>query len=190
MARAVFRTLEGTFFFTFREHGSPSDVGGYLVTQEGTPDDPGLPMDDLVTMANNSTASSVLLILDCCFSGAAGNPASLQAAATEGRALLREGVTVLAASRSTQVAMEVAGHGVFKISSSAGCGEAQPTFGVECLPPQFMRMPKPRSAPGIRGRCTSLTRPASNRFVTASRKCRTQFFRELAAYFPTADHDR
>jgi hypothetical protein len=110
--RELFQDFRGDVLFYFSGHGSPTDVGGYLVTQEGTPDDPGLPMDDIVTMANNSTANSVLLILDCCFSGAAGNPASLQAAA-EGRALLREGVTVLAASRATQVAMEVAGHGVF-----------------------------------------------------------------------------
>ena len=71
--RELFQDFLGDLLFYFSGHGSPSDVGGYLVTQDGTPDDPGLPMNDLLTMANNSKASTVLLILDCCFSGSLGN---------------------------------------------------------------------------------------------------------------------
>jgi hypothetical protein len=63
-------------------------------------------------MANNSAAASVLLILDCCFSGAAGNAPSVQSA-VENKAILRQGVTILAAAGSQQVAIETAGHGVF-----------------------------------------------------------------------------
>lgn len=112
--RELFQDFRDDVLFYFSGHGSPTDVGGYLVTQDGTPDDLGLPMDDVVTMANNSTARTVLLILDCCFSGAIGNPAGLQPGGDlENRALLREGVTILAASRPTQVAMEVGGYGVF-----------------------------------------------------------------------------
>jgi hypothetical protein len=111
--RELFQDFRGDVIFYFSGHGSPTDVGGYLVTQDGTLDDPGLPMDDLVTMANNSSAATVLLILDCCFSGSTGNPPSLQAGSVESRALLREGVTILAASRPTEVSMEVDGHGVF-----------------------------------------------------------------------------
>jgi Caspase domain len=111
--RELFQECKGDVLFYFSGHGTPTDVGGYLVTQDGTPDDPGLPMDDVVTLANNSSASTVLLILDCCFSGSVGNPPSLQANSLEDRALLREGVTILAASRPTQVSLEVGGHGVF-----------------------------------------------------------------------------
>lgn len=111
--RELFEDFSGDVLFYFSGHGSPLDVGGYLVTQDGTLDDPGLPMEDVVTMANNSSARTVLLILDCCFSGSTGNPPSLQAGTLEGRALLREGVTILAASRPAQVSMEVGGHGVF-----------------------------------------------------------------------------
>lgn len=110
--RELFHEFRDDVLFYFSGHGMPTDVGGYLVTQDGTPDDPGLPMDDLITMANNSAARSVLVILDCCFSGAAGNPAAVQGGSAS-RAILREGVTVLAASRATEVAMEVGGHGVF-----------------------------------------------------------------------------
>jgi Caspase domain len=111
--RELFQDFKEDVLFYFSGHGTPTEVGGYLVTQDGTSDDPGLAMDDVVTMANNSTARTVLLILDCCFSGSVGNPPSLQVSNLENRALLREGVTILAASRPTEVSMEIGGHGVF-----------------------------------------------------------------------------
>lgn len=109
----LFQDFKGDVLFYFSGHGIQTATGGYLVTQEGTPDDPGLSMDDLVTMANASSASTVLIILDCCFSGGAGNPPSLQNGLSEGRAVLREGITILAASRGTQTALEVGGQSVF-----------------------------------------------------------------------------
>jgi uncharacterized caspase-like protein len=111
--RELFQDFRGDVLFYFSGHGTPTEVGGYLVTQEGTTDDPGLAMQDMVDMANKSSASSVMLILDCCFSGSAGNPASVQGGGLESQAILREGVTILAASRPTQVSMEIGGHGVF-----------------------------------------------------------------------------
>jgi Caspase domain len=110
--RDLFQNFSGDVLFYFSGHGAPTEVGGYLVTQEGTTDDPGLAMQDVVDMANNSLASTVLIILDCCFSGSAGNPASIQAGSLD-RAILREGVTILAASGPAQVSMEIGGHGVF-----------------------------------------------------------------------------
>jgi Caspase domain len=111
--RELFQDFRGDVLFYFSGHGAPTDVGGYLMTQEGTPDDPGLAMNDLLTMANESQASTVLLILDCCFSGSAGGLPGAQGGSLESRAMLREGVTILAASRASQVSMEVGGHGVF-----------------------------------------------------------------------------
>jgi hypothetical protein len=109
----LFQDFDGDTIFYFSGHGTPTDLGGYLVTQEGTLTDPGLPMNDVVTLANKSRARSVLVILDCCFSGSAGNPANIQAGNLDNMAQLREGVTVLAASRPTEVSMELGGHGVF-----------------------------------------------------------------------------
>jgi Caspase domain len=111
--RELFQNFNGDVLFYFSGHGIPSDVGGYLATQEGTKDDPGLPMQEIVDMANNSSAATVLLILDCCFSGSAGNPGSLRSGSIENKAILREGVTIIAASSPGQTAMEVGGHGVF-----------------------------------------------------------------------------
>ncbi|CUX71669.1 MULTISPECIES: caspase family protein [Agrobacterium] len=110
--KELFGSFTGDAVFYFAGHGGPSGSGGFLVTQDGEDDDLGLPMNEIVQLANDSPTRSVLIILDCCFSGAAGNSASLQ---TPGlyQATLREGVTILAASRPTELAGEIDGHGVF-----------------------------------------------------------------------------
>lgn len=97
--------------FYFSGHGTPTKIGGYLVTQEGEPDDPGLRMNDIVELSAKSKARQIVLLFDCCFSGAAGNVTGGNS--IENQAQLREGVTILAASGSNEVAMEVGGHGVF-----------------------------------------------------------------------------
>ena len=111
--RELFQDFQGDVLFYYSGHGTPTDVGGYLMTQDGTTGDPGLAMNDLLTMANESKAKTVLLILDCCFSGSLGSLPGSQPGSLESRAVLREGVTILAASRASQVSMEVGGHGVF-----------------------------------------------------------------------------
>lgn len=108
----LFDAFEGDALFFFAGHGSITRAGGVLATQEGEREDPGLPMDELLTLANNSRARSVLLILDCCHSGALGNLAGLQSDSIE-RTLLRDGLTILAASRSSEASSEEGGHGVF-----------------------------------------------------------------------------
>jgi hypothetical protein len=110
----LFGDFAGDILFYFSGHGTPLRTGGFLVTQDGDPDDPGLAMDELLTLANWSRAQSVLLILDCCNSGYLGNPSNLQGAGSlQSQAQLREGVTVLAASRPAEAAIELYGHGVF-----------------------------------------------------------------------------
>jgi hypothetical protein len=110
----LFGVYKGDILFYFSGHGTPLKSGGYLVTQEGDQDDPGLAMDELLVLANLSEASSVLLILDCCNAGHLGLPAALQANGTgQYQAHLREGLTILAASRPTEDAFEAEGQGVF-----------------------------------------------------------------------------
>lgn len=109
------RLFDGTpdaVLFYFAGHGTPTVVGGFLATQDGKGNDVGLPMDELLTRANKSKAREVLLILDCCFSGALGNPAVLQGR-MDNSAILREGVTILAASSPHETAAEVGGQGMF-----------------------------------------------------------------------------
>jgi hypothetical protein len=109
----LFANFRGDILFYFSGHGAPLQSGGYLVTQDAVENDPGLPMNELVTLANSSQAGSVTLILDCCYAGWAGNRVGT-AGATENSAELREGVTILASSLPGETSDEVlGGHGVF-----------------------------------------------------------------------------
>jgi hypothetical protein len=122
----LFENFSGDVLFYYSGHGTPTSVGGYLVTQEGDLIEPGLAMHDLIVLANRSKARSILLILDCCYSGDIGNPANMQSGGSiENLALLREGVTILAASRATQTAALIRGQSVFtNLMSQALSGAA------------------------------------------------------------------
>lgn len=108
--------FEDMVLFYFSGHGYPSERGRYLVTQDGTATLPGILMNDLLQMANNASAREVLLIIDSCFAGGVGEP-DHDESERQGWELpniyLREGVTVLAAARPDQPAIEIDGHGVF-----------------------------------------------------------------------------
>jgi hypothetical protein len=123
VTRAYLREVWGQLFDNFTEdilfyfsgHGTPTQTGGCIVTQDATEHEPGLPMDELLLLANQSRAREVLIILDCCFAGSIGNPPNLRGpAGSENQAQLREGVTILAASRPSEVSREeTGGHGIF-----------------------------------------------------------------------------
>jgi hypothetical protein len=93
----------------FSGHGTVNDLDGYLVTQDAAAYDEGLAMSEVLKMANDSTTEEVVIFLDCCHSGNLGNPPTIHNA----RALLREGVSVLTASRGDQVSVEASGGGLF-----------------------------------------------------------------------------
>jgi hypothetical protein len=107
----LFNDFDGDILFYFSGHGMPLSIGGYLITQDGTTYDPGLAMNELFTLANQSRARSVLLILDCCHAGLAGN-ISISSGNIE-RVEIREGVSLLAGSSSQQQAQMIGGRSVF-----------------------------------------------------------------------------
>ncbi len=107
-----FSNFDGHLAFYFSGHGIFSQFGGYIYTQDSSPSDPGLAMYELLQLANDSSAPEVLIILDCCNSGAAGNLPSRNFGIVN-QAQIREGVTILAASRPTEVAMISKGRSIF-----------------------------------------------------------------------------
>ena len=115
----LFDHFDGDVLFYFSGHGAQIPWGGCLVTQDGNEDELGVAMEDLLILANRSRARDVVLILDCCHSGSLGNPSILQGL-QEPLALLREGVTVLAASRPNEPAYEMDGHGLFSDAIAEG----------------------------------------------------------------------
>ncbi len=105
----LFRSHFDDVLFFFSGHGQLRRAGGFLVTSDGDLDDPGFSMDELIALANTSGARSILIILDCCYSGNLANPISL----TANLAVLRQGLTILGASRSRESAAIADGQGVF-----------------------------------------------------------------------------
>jgi hypothetical protein len=118
LAQLFSNARDTDLLFFFAGHGGQTLWGADLVTQDATESSLGVSMNDLVTLANDSPARSITLILDCCFSGDTGNLPGLQSAAVAepfrlAKAVLRENVTVLAASRPSEASEESAGHGAF-----------------------------------------------------------------------------
>jgi hypothetical protein len=93
----------------FSGHGTVNNLDGYLVTQDVKKYDEGVPMAQILKLANDSKAKEVVILLDCCFSGTFGNTPAIDNA----KALLKEGVSILTASRSDQPSVEVGDGGVF-----------------------------------------------------------------------------
>jgi hypothetical protein len=94
----------------FAGHGAPTDGGVALVTSDGTDGTPGVTFSEILAAINKSSVAEVTVILDCCFSGGATTIEALN----NGLANLRNGLSVLTASRDDQVSMENAeGRGQF-----------------------------------------------------------------------------
>jgi hypothetical protein len=94
----------------FAGHGEKSSGDVVLRTYEGDAVDPGIPLSTILGKVQESKASEIIIILDCCYSGGAGGVPALGG----GVALIREGVTLLTAARKDQVAKETAdGRGLF-----------------------------------------------------------------------------
>jgi len=105
----LFRDKTEVALFHFSGHGTVNNLDGYLVTQDAQKYDEGVAMSDVLNWANASKAQEVVVLLDCCFSGSMGNPPAVDNA----KALLREGVSILTASRGDQPSVETGGGGLF-----------------------------------------------------------------------------
>jgi len=105
--KSLFEDEADTSLFYFSGHGFRSEHGGDLVTQDFGEGGMGVPMEEVLKLANEALltrrAKEVILILDCCYSGNLGSVEKLQA----NSALLVEGLSILAAARSYAPSFEV-----------------------------------------------------------------------------------
>lgn len=116
----------------FAGHGLANNLDGFLVTTDAAKHEEGVAFAQVLTLANNSDPSmEVVILLDSCQSGAMGDiPAIGNVLAN-----IREGVTILTASRSTENASERNGHGVFtSIVLGALGGGAADVLGKVTIP--------------------------------------------------------
>ena len=97
--------------FYFAGHGLDKR-GGILVTVDYTDHDEGIPMEEVLALAKDATATKrikeIFVVLDCCHSGYAGGTWI-----EPNINIVPNGVSILTASSSTQTAAEKAGAGVF-----------------------------------------------------------------------------
>ena len=93
----------------FSGHGFVGTADGYIVTEDCENYNEGIAMTEILTLANSSPVKNKVIILDCCYSGNMGTPKIQEGSVAQ----LSEGLTVLTASRDSEVAMEQGDGGVF-----------------------------------------------------------------------------
>lgn len=127
----LFRDRADVALLHFSGHGTENNLGGYLVTQDSRSYDEGIGMAEVLQLANASQADEVVIFLDCCHSGHLGQlPAINNNVAT-----LREGVSILTASRGDQPSVEVGGGGLFtSLVADALAGGAADLMGEVTAP--------------------------------------------------------
>lgn len=104
----LFSGNEDIALFYFAGHGHIENTGGFILSSNNKKGHEGISLDEILTFAYQSDVRNKVIILDCCHSGIAGSPKSL-----EKKALLSEGMTILTASSEEQYASEKNGSGVF-----------------------------------------------------------------------------
>lgn len=146
----------------FAGHGSEKAHDVVLVTQDGTAETPGVSLAELLTRVEQSPVREVVLILDSCFSGAAGSVPQIGISASA----LRPGVSILAASRADQTAAETTGgRGLFSTYLCGGLsGGAADVLGKVTLAGLYAYLDESFGpwgpAPGLQGEPRSPPRAA------------------------------
>lgn len=179
----LFSDAVDTALFYFSGHGYLAKLGGFLVTQDAGSYDEGVAMRDLLDAANNSKAREVLIVLDCCYSGAVGKAPALK----DDYVQLRQGVSVLTASGAEQTAAEWGGSGVFtSLVRAALEGGASDTLGNVTVAALYAYVDQLLGAWDQRPTFTSHVSR-----LTPLRKCKPQLdlaiLRLLPQYFVTVD---
>lgn len=106
--RKLFKDEADIALFYFAGHGSIDEVDGYLLASDSRRGDEGIPLHEILSLANDSPARNKVVILDSCHSGIMGDTHP-----NNGVAALSEGLTVLTASTEDQYATELNGRGLF-----------------------------------------------------------------------------
>ncbi|HVR99515.1 MAG TPA: caspase family protein [Thermoanaerobaculia bacterium] len=107
--KTLFSVPADIALFYFSGHGAADKETRYLVTHDYARNDEGLPMERVLTLAQHAPIREVVILLDCCYAGGMGGVPAI----ASDLAVLREGLTVVTASRSDQFASETTAGGVF-----------------------------------------------------------------------------
>ena len=179
----LFKDEADMAFLYFSGHGTSNNLGGFIVTQDAAKYDEGVSMSDILKYANNSKAKECIIMLDCCFSGHLGTLPEI-----DNKAVIKEGVSILTASRSNQVSVESAGNGLFtSLVCDALKGGAADLLGSVTTASIYAHVEPIFSA--------WEQRPLFKTHISKStilRRCKPkidpEILRELKVMFPTADY--
>jgi uncharacterized caspase-like protein len=181
--------FDGDVLLYFSGHGFLSKTGGLLCTSDAIPNDWGVSMQEVVDLAAQSRARQILIILDCCHSGDMANQTIMNKDSGQNPlATIRENMTVIAASRAPEVAMESGGHGMFTSALvDALEGGAADHIGVVTAPALYTYVSRRFTAwdqrPVYKTNATE---------VLVVRECEPLIdrlkLRQLSRFFPTADY--
>ena len=106
--RELFEGDSDIALFYFAGHGCALDTGGYLCPSDAVTGDDGLPLAEVLALANNSSAKNKIILLDSCNSGVAGTSTNAPHMSE-----LSDGMTILTAATADQYAKENDRGGVF-----------------------------------------------------------------------------
>lgn len=169
----------------FAGHGGLVNNTAWMLTQDASAHNLGIRMDEVAEMANASKAREVVIILDCCHSGALSQMANMNLETV----ILRKGVSILAATERTQTAQEADGRGLFTgLVCDALAGGAAGILGRVTVPDIYAYVDLLLGAweqrPTFKSHVSRLT---------AIRNCSSQvdisLLRALPEYFPSADYE-
>ncbi len=119
------KDLDSCLFY-FAGHGSNENNSGYICPSDISRSNFGIPVTEILGLANRSKARHKYIILDCCHAGSIRD-----LVAVSGPAPLEEGVAILAACRDDQYALEQNGRGLFtSLASDALFGGAADVRGT------------------------------------------------------------
>ncbi len=93
--------------FYFSGHGYSDEMGSFLITPDLENHYSGIEMQQIINLAKNSKAREVMIILDCCYSGYAAIIPMLG----ENLTIIKEGMSIITASRKNEFAIEEEGKG-------------------------------------------------------------------------------
>jgi len=170
--------------FYFSGHGTENILGGFIVTPDAKQYDEGVSLADILTLANRSKARECVIILDSCHSGHLGSVPSTGSEHVN----LREGVSILTASRAAQVAVEVDGRGLFtELVCGALEGGAADVLGQTTVAGVYAYVEQALGPwdqrPLVRANLSKLISLRNNRPAITP-----EILRQLPAWFPTSDH--
>jgi hypothetical protein len=183
--RDLFSGDEEIALLYFAGHGHIEATGGYLCASDTTTGDDGVPIGEVLKLANDSKASNRIILLDSCYAGIAGTLENDPRFAE-----LSHGLTILTASSDKQYAFESDEGGIFtNLLVDALEGGAANLVGEITPGSVYAHIDQ---ALGSWGRQRPIFRTNVNSFVSLRQvqpPISLEDLRAIADLFPTADYE-